>query len=165
MVVYHVGMSNNTDDFVGFCPHENLTGGNGTNGGDSIMIGGPVKLRFAGKRHTAVQAKILAVKDIAVKGVTVKGVAVKDIAVKDIAVKGVAVKDVAAEEKATEEEVHSPKPNEAIEQPDMLDEDPVVEEETIVTGIIPGPDDTPVAEEPQEEPKPVKKARKTKKKA
>lgn len=125
MVVYHVGMSNNTDDFVGFCPHENLTGGNSASG-DSIMIGGPVKLRFAGKRHTVLQAKVLSTRDI-----------------------------VCEEPKA---------------------EEPVAEEETGVTGIIPGPDDTPVveeetavdapvAEDPQEEPKPAKKARKTKKKA
>lgn len=57
-------METDINDLVGFCPHENLVGQNSVSGTDSIMIGGPVKLRFAGKRHTVAKAKVLAAKKV-----------------------------------------------------------------------------------------------------
>ena len=57
-------METDINDLVGFCPHENLVGQNSVSGTDSIMIGGPVKLRFAGKRHTVAKARVLAAKKV-----------------------------------------------------------------------------------------------------
>lgn len=101
-MVYHTHMDINTNDLVGFCPHENLLGIHTENGGNAFVVGSSLRMSFVGKKRTMPHAKVVAsgvdhnVKEVKVKKASNKKAAVKEV-VESVADEPLVKDDVAVE--------------------------------------------------------------------